>query len=69
MIIISFVNLSDDEVNERLDYCKEYKLKLELFSVTDMDIGVVNYDTVFYFKFSSEADALIFRLKFSAKVK
>lgn len=69
MIIISFVNLSDDEVNERLDYCKEYKLKLELFSVTDMDIGVVNYDTVFYFKFSSEADALIFKLKFSAKVK
>ena len=69
MITISFVNLTNNEVNERLDYCQEYKLKIELFSVTDIDIGVVNYDTVFYFKFSSEADALIFKLKFNAKVK
>ena len=61
---IYFKDLSDEELNARLDYCQENKLALESFSTVDVSDQSYTTDTISRFSFSSTDDALVFKLKF-----
>lgn len=60
-------DLSDKEISDMLDYCEEFDLELNSFGTTDVSDVSGKFDTLAYFKFENEQDALAFKLRFKCK--
>lgn len=64
---IRIPDISQERFVELVDYCRESKLSLIRIETCQLDVSDVSgsYDTIATFRFLEEADAIIFRLKYS----
>lgn len=65
--IVHIGDLSDQRMNEMVDFCVENGLKLVKFDNMDISDASYKWDMMASFYFETEADLLVFKLRFNTK--
>lgn len=66
MKFLYFNDLSDEKLNEMIDYCLTNSLSLDRYENTDVSDVSGQWDTITLFAFTKDDDAMLFRLRYAS---